>query len=303
MNVRAAAPPSAAVNALPVRLLEPSSSSVRVGFVQRAPQRHRAETGPTGEEHRIGAAALDLFDLAGEHRSRRRDDAVVPGYSDARMFRFVDHEFGERHLERVLIVEHVQLAHAQRAHQLRLRDGLRRIARLQPRKGAFAARVEALGLVLAGVARGRQADVGAAGADLEDAGGVDRAAKKRPSQPSCTRRDRRSCSCPAPPSSRRSPSRSDRVRPSSGWRRPAIRSRSSIRRSDRRPATAPAARRRRFRPRSAHRRPAAAGSSRRQADCRSFSVAPETPTRPHPASAGSAASRAARGSQRARTLG
>ncbi len=93
----------------------------------------------------------DLFDLAGEHRSSDRREAVVSGDRDAGAFGIVGHDARERFLERVLIVEHIQLAHAQRAHQLNLRFRLRDVAGLQAHERALAARVEARRLVLAGV--------------------------------------------------------------------------------------------------------------------------------------------------------
>ena len=126
-----------------------------------------------GEEHRLSARAGDLFDLSAEHRPRGYRHAVVPRDADTGPFGIASDEFSERDLERVLVVHHVHAAHAERAHQRRLRGRLCRITGLQAAERAPPAGVEALGLVLARVERGGEPHVGTPGADLQDAGGID----------------------------------------------------------------------------------------------------------------------------------
>ncbi len=141
---------------------------MRVGAVQGAPQRDLSRAGPAGEEHRLGVAGGDLFDLAREVRGFVDDDAVVRGDFDPGLFGFLADDRGKRHLEGILVVEHVDAVDAQRAHQARLRGGLDGVAGLQASEVAFAARVEAFRLVLAGVQRGGQPDIRAGRADLQD---------------------------------------------------------------------------------------------------------------------------------------
>ncbi len=146
---------------------------MRIGGVQALPERYRAGARAGGEEDRVRFARDDLFDLAREARFGRDRDRVVRKHLHARLFGFLGDERGERHLEGVLVVEHVEAPDAERAHQLRLRLRLRDVAGLQAHEVAFPARVEAPGLVLARVERRGEADIGARGADLEDARLVD----------------------------------------------------------------------------------------------------------------------------------
>ena len=116
-------------------------------------------------------------------------------------------EFRERQLKRVLVVEHIQPLHAQRLHQLHLRFGLRRIARLQAPEGAFPGGVEAFGLVLAGVERGGQPHIRARRADLQDARGVDQRQRDRGRARVVVAQVGDRAWCPRRPSSRSSRSR------------------------------------------------------------------------------------------------
>ena len=101
------------------------------------------------------------------------------GERDAGVFCVGGDHLGERQLERVLVVEHVQLPDAQLAASAAPAPGLLGIAGLQAREVALAGRVEPFGLVLTGISRGGQTAVGTGGADLEDVGGVDQRQRDR----------------------------------------------------------------------------------------------------------------------------
>ena len=81
--------------------------------------------------------------------------------------------------ERVHVVEHVHAVDPERAHQLDLGLRLGGVARDHAPEGLLPARVEAPGLVLAGVERGGEADIGAGGAHLQHAGAVDQRQRDR----------------------------------------------------------------------------------------------------------------------------
>ncbi len=106
-------------------------------------------------------------------------DRVFPGHLDPCPPGVARHDLRERTVEGVLVGEHVEAAHALGPQQGDLRGGLHRVALGNPPERALAGGVEPFGLVLAGVERGGEADVGARRAHLEDAGGVDQRQRDR----------------------------------------------------------------------------------------------------------------------------
>ena len=143
--------------------------------MQLPPQRDRARSAAAGEEHRLGAALDDLFDLAREHRAGVHVATLsCAGDGDPRLFGVAGDDLRQRDLERVLVVEHVH-ACARPA-----RASARPARRPRPGRPAAAARTCAArsdrsvrGSSWPASSEEVRPDVGARRADLQDARGVD----------------------------------------------------------------------------------------------------------------------------------